>query len=62
MPFKVQYNPKLIKPVTVDRLVKTGLHRVKFGIEAQYYPISPDVLGEEFNIRFVIAPIIPALF
>ena len=35
---------------------------IKLGIETQYYPIRPDNLGEEFNIRFVIAPIIPALF
>jgi len=34
LPFKVQYNPKLIKSSMVARLVKSGLHRVKFGIEA----------------------------
>ena len=34
LPFKVQYNPKLIKSSMIERLVKSGLHRVKFGIEA----------------------------
>ncbi|UCG08651.1 MAG: cobalamin-dependent protein, partial [Desulfobacterales bacterium] len=34
LPFKVMYNPKLIKPSMIARLVKSGLHRVKIGIEA----------------------------
>jgi radical SAM superfamily enzyme YgiQ (UPF0313 family) len=34
LPFKVQYNPKLVKPDTISKLVNIGLHRVKFGIEA----------------------------
>ena len=34
LPFKVQYNPTLIKAATIARLAKCGLHRVKFGIEA----------------------------
>ena len=34
LPFKVQYNPTLVKPSTIGRLVKSGLHRAKFGIEA----------------------------
>jgi hypothetical protein len=34
LPFKVQYNPKLVKPETIRRRVDIGLHRVKFGIEA----------------------------
>jgi radical SAM superfamily enzyme YgiQ (UPF0313 family) len=34
LPFKVQYNPKLIKAESVRRLKKCGLHRIKFGIEA----------------------------
>ena len=32
-----------------------------FMIES-HYPIQPDNLGEDFNIRIVVAPIIPALF
>lgn len=35
---------------------------MKLGVEAQYMPVSPDTYGQEFNIRFVIAPIIPSLF
>ncbi|MGD2272032.1 MAG: radical SAM protein, partial [Desulfobacterales bacterium] len=34
LPFKVQYNPTLVKPETVGRMARLGLHRVKFGIEA----------------------------
>ena len=34
LPFKVQYNPKLIKPELIARLKRCGLHRVKFGIES----------------------------
>ncbi len=34
LPFKVQYNPKLVKTDTISKLVNIGLHRVKFGIEA----------------------------
>lgn len=34
LPFKVMYNPQLIKPSMIERLVKSGLHRVKIGIEA----------------------------
>ena len=34
LPFKVQYNPSLVKSATIERLVKCGLHRIKFGIEA----------------------------
>ncbi len=36
-----------------------GKFPIKFGIETQYYPVRPDNLGEEFNIRFVVAPIFP---
>jgi radical SAM superfamily enzyme YgiQ (UPF0313 family) len=34
LPFKVQYNPTLVKSSTIGRLAKSGLHRAKFGIEA----------------------------
>ncbi|UCF93148.1 MAG: cobalamin-dependent protein [Desulfobacterales bacterium] len=34
LPFKVQYNPTLVKAETINQLSKAGLHRVKFGIEA----------------------------
>ncbi len=39
-----------------------GKMPIKFGVETQYYAIRPDNLSEEFNIRVVIAPMIPALF
>ena len=34
LPFKIQYNPVLIKAATIGRLEKCGLRRVKFGLEA----------------------------
>ena len=34
LPFKVQYNPRLISGKMIGRLAKCGLYRVKFGIEA----------------------------
>ena len=34
LPFKVQYNPTLVKSSNIGRLAKCGLHRIKFGIEA----------------------------
>jgi radical SAM superfamily enzyme YgiQ (UPF0313 family) len=34
LPFKVQYNPTLVKADTIERLAAAGLRRVKFGIEA----------------------------
>jgi radical SAM superfamily enzyme YgiQ (UPF0313 family) len=34
LPFKVQYNPKLLKPELIARLKRCGLHRIKFGIES----------------------------
>jgi anaerobic magnesium-protoporphyrin IX monomethyl ester cyclase len=45
LPFKVQYNPKLIKPSMIERLVKSGLHRVKFGIEAGTDHVRNQVFG-----------------
>ncbi|UCF55153.1 MAG: radical SAM protein, partial [Bradyrhizobium sp.] len=34
LPFKVQYNPTLLKSSTIGRLKECGLYRLKFGIEA----------------------------
>jgi radical SAM superfamily enzyme YgiQ (UPF0313 family) len=45
LPFKVQYNPKLIKPSMIERLVKSGLHRVKIGIESGTDHIRNQVFG-----------------
>ena len=35
---------------------------LKVGVEFQYMPQRPDALGQEFNIRLVIAPILPSPF
>jgi anaerobic magnesium-protoporphyrin IX monomethyl ester cyclase len=45
LPFKVQYNPRLIKPSMIARLVKSGLHRAKFGIESGTDRIRNQVFG-----------------
>lgn len=39
-----------------------GKMPIKMGIEGQWMPIQPDSLGQEFNIRFVVAPIFPSPF
>lgn len=33
---------------------------MKLGVEMQWMPVQPDVLGQEFNIRLVLAPIFPS--
>ena len=38
-----------------------GKMPVKFGVEAQYYVVSPDGYGKDWRIQFTIAPIIPNL-
>jgi len=35
---------------------------LKVGVEFQWMPVRPDTLGQEFNIRLVIAPILPSPF
>ena len=39
-----------------------GKMPIKMGVELQWMPVQPDVLGQEFNIRIVIAPILPSPF
>ncbi len=39
-----------------------GKMPMKLGLEAQYMPIRPDTLGQQFNIRVVLAPIVPSIF
>lgn len=39
-----------------------GKMPMKMGVEFQYMPVRPDVLGQQFNIRLVLAPIVPSLF
>ena len=39
-----------------------GKMPMKFGVEMQYMPIRPDTLGQVFNVRIVLAPIVPSLF
>ncbi len=35
---------------------------IKFGVEGQWMPKRPDTLGQEWNIRIVLAPIVPSPF
>ena len=39
-----------------------GKMPIKMGVEMQYMPIRPDAYGQEFNIRFVVAPVLPSPF
>jgi len=39
-----------------------GKMPMKLGIETQWSPINEDTYGAEWNIRFVIAPIVPSFF
>ncbi len=42
--------------------IVAGKLPLKVGVEFQYMPKRPDALGQEFNIRLVIAPILPSPF
>ncbi len=39
-----------------------GKMPAKLGVEMQWMPVSPDDFGQEWNIRVVIAPIVPSFF
>ncbi len=39
-----------------------GKMPIKMGVEFQWMPVRPDTLGQEFNIRLTIAPVIPSFF
>ena len=39
-----------------------GKMPIKLGVEFQYSLIKPDALGQEWNARVVIAPILPSIF
>ncbi len=39
-----------------------GKMPMKLGVETQWSPINEDTYGAEWNIRFVIAPIVPSFF
>lgn len=39
-----------------------GKMPIKMGMEMQYMPVKPDFYGQRFNIRFVIAPVLPSPF
>jgi len=39
-----------------------GKMPAKLGVEMQWMPVTPDTFGQEWNIRLVIAPIVPSFF
>ena len=43
-------------------LFKIGPVPVRWGVEAQYYVVSPDAVGREWNFRIFFAPIVPNYF
>jgi len=47
--------------LSVSKVVKLGPLPVKFGVQGQYMPVHPDVLGQKWNLQFSITPIIPKL-
>lgn len=55
LPFKVQYNPKLVRPETIRRLRRVGLHRVKLGVEAGSDAIRNRVFGRPGKNAAIIA-------
>jgi hypothetical protein len=45
----------------VAKLVKFGKLPVKFQAEVQYAVVHPDDIGQRWNLRFVMTPVLPAL-
>jgi hypothetical protein len=43
-----------------DTLIWLGPLPVRVGAEFQYYPVTPEVAGPQYNLRLNITPIIPA--
>jgi hypothetical protein len=43
------------------KLIVFGKLLVKLGLEAQYSVVRPDDLGMQWNIRFIVTPVIPPL-
>jgi hypothetical protein len=45
----------------VGKLVKFGKLPVKFQVELQYAVVHPDDIGQRWNVRFVMTPVLPSL-
>ena len=43
-----------------DTLIRLGPLPVRVGAEFQYYPVTPEVAGPQYNLRLTLTPIIPA--
>jgi hypothetical protein len=46
----------------IGKLVKLGRFPVKFTIEADHMVVHPDDFGRQWDIRFQLIPVLPALF
>jgi hypothetical protein len=46
----------------VAKVVKFGRLPVRLALAGQYMPVRPSDFGQEWNIQFVIAPVIPKFF
>ena len=46
----------------VAKVVKFGPLPVRLALAGQYMPVRPSDFGQEWNIQFVISPVIPKLF
>jgi hypothetical protein len=46
----------------VAKVVKFGPLPVRLALAGQYMPVRPSDFGQEWNIQFIISPVIPKLF
>jgi hypothetical protein len=42
-------------------MVRFGRLSVKLQVAGQYMPIHPDNFGQEWNVQFTVAPVLPKL-
>jgi hypothetical protein len=62
--WKAETDKRWTVPVGIGytRMVRFGMLPVQLGVELQKYAVRPDTLGEDWNLRFTIVPIIPNPF
>lgn len=46
--------------IGADTMIKIGPLPVKIGAEGYYYPIKPDAIGPEWQLRLIFTPVIPS--
>lgn len=62
--WKAETDKRWTVPVGIGytRMVRFGMLPVQLGVELQKYVVRPDTLGEDWNLRFTVVPIIPNPF